>query len=399
MRTKRTSEGGGMSTQSTKYQGVIRRGKTYSYKVTALKPDGTKGQVMKGGFKTAREARDARAEVKAAMARNSYIPASKLTVAEFLRDKWLPSVEQRLRPSTLSGYRSLLETHVIPRLGQKRLSELDPSDLNLLYADLLKDGRRNGTGGLSPKTTRNVGVVLGKALRDAARWGLIARNPAPLADPPKQASPGSIEMQTWSKDELRSFLEHEAVVGDRLFAAFRLLAMTGMRRGECLGLRWQDVDFEHGRIAVRQTMILVDNRPRLSLPKTKRSRRSIPLDAGTLVILRAHRARQAQERLAFGPGYANSDLVFTREDGTPVNPRGLSDTFNLLIRDTGLPRIRLHDLRHTFATLALQSGAHPKVVSDRLGHSTISFTLDVYSHSIPSMEEEAAESFAALVMG
>ncbi len=188
-------------------------------------------------------------------------------------------------------------------------------------------------------------------------------------------------------------------MGDRLFAAFRLLAMTGCRRGEALGLRWQDVDFEHGRIAVRQTMILVDNRPRLSLPKTKRSRRTVPLDAGTLVILRAHRARQAQERLVFGPGYANSHLVFTRQDGTPVNPRGLSDTFNLLIRDTGLPRIRLHDLRHTFATLALQSGAHPKVVSDRLGHSTISFTLDVYSHSIPSMQEEAAESFAALVMG
>jgi integrase len=145
--------------------------------------------------------------------------------------------------------------------------------------------------------------------------------------------------------------------------------------------------------------ILVDNRPQLGQPKTKRSSRTVPLDAETLRILHSHKARQAQERLAFGPGYADTDLVFTREDGTPVNPRGLTHLFNLRVRDSGLPRIRLHDLRHTFATLALQSGLHTKVISDLLGHSSTSFTMDVYSHAIPRMEEAAVESFAALVMG
>lgn len=172
--------------QSTKYEGVIRRGKTYSFKVMALKPDGTRGQVMKGGFKTAREARDARSEVKAAMMSNSYVPASKLTVAEFLRDKWLPSVEQRLRPSTLSGYRSLLETHIIPRLGQKRLSELDPSDLNRLYADLLKDGRqRNGTGGLSPKTTRKRRCRVGQGTARCEPLGTHRPQPRSPGRPPE----------------------------------------------------------------------------------------------------------------------------------------------------------------------------------------------------------------------
>ena len=386
--------------RSTKFKGVYARGGKFSYRLTGVRrSDDTIGDLWVGGFETATEAYRERMAASTAVKTNSFVAPTKLTVESFLQDKWLPSIEQRLRASTFAGYRSILTTHVIPRIGHKRLGDLDPSDLNALYADLLKDGRRNGRGGLSSKSTRNVAVVCGKFLADAERWRLIARNPAPLADPPKQAAPGSVEMATWSAVELKTFLEHDGVIANRLFAAWRLVAMTGCRRGEALGLRWSDVDFANGRIAVRQTLVLVDNRPQLSQPKTKRSRRTVPLDATTLATLKAHKARQAQERLLYGPGYVAGDLVFTKEDGTPVHPDSFSGYFERLVKAAELPRIRLHDLRHTFATLALQSGAHPKVVSDRLGHSTISFTLDVYSHAIPAMEEEAAESFARLVMG
>jgi integrase len=199
----------------------------------------------------------------------------------------------------------------------------------------------------------------------------------------------------WSARQLDDFLAH--VRDDRLYAAWRGAAMTGLRRGELLGLDWDAVDLDAGRLAITRTLIEGKGAPRFSEPKTKRGRRSVALDAGTVEALREHRERQLDERLAWGAAYRDHGLVFCREDGTPIWPRTFSRFFDHHVRDAGLPKIRLHDLRHTHATLALEAGVHPKVVQERLGHATIAITLDTYSHAIPAMQEDAAAKIAALL--
>lgn len=172
-----------------------------------------------------------------------------------------------------------------------------------------------------------------------------------------------------------------------------------MRRGEVLGLRWRDVDLETGRLRVTQQRVRGAEGLGYGAPKTANGRRSVALDPATIAALRGHRVRQAEDRFAFGPGYQDADLVFARADGSPEDPDGVSQVFERLGRLAGLPRIRFHDLRHTHATLALSAGIHPKVVQERLGHSTISVTLGVYSHVTAGMGRQAAELAAGLIDG
>jgi integrase len=257
--------------------------------------------------------------------------------------------------------------------------------LNKLYADLLARG-------LSPRSVQYTHVTAHKALADAVKWQLLARNVADSATAPR---PQSKEPKTWTASDLRAFLDH--VEGDRLYAAYLLAGSTGLRRGELLGLRWRDVDMTAGRLAVVQTLLQVNNKLAFGTPKTAKGRRSVALDTHTVDALRAHRRAQVAERLAWGPGYQDADLVFAREDGVLLHPDGFSRAFNRHAKAAALPVIRFHDLRHTHATLALQAGVHPKVVSERLGHATVSITLDTYSHAIPAMQEAAAQTVADLV--
>lgn len=379
--------------QKTRYPGVYRRGGTFSYKISnAPRADGSKGDVWKGGFRTAREAREARTEVLSQVRHRTYTPANRITVSTFFEEKWLPAIQ--VRQSTKSSYEAIVRKHILPSLGAIRLAELDPSHLNSLYSRLLSNGRKDGQP-LSPKSVRNIHIVIRKALEDARRWKLVSRNVAVDADPPRQLPPGSLMVRTWTSEELKSFLKHAS--DDRLAAAWHLAAMSGMRRGEILGLRWQDVDLEQGRLSVRQTLVSIDYKVVFSTPKTPNSKRSIPIATSTVSALRHHRAKQAAERLSQGPLYQDSNLVFTRSDGSAIHPVLFSQTFNSLSKTSGVPTIRLHDLRHTFATLALEAGINVKVVSELLGHSTVAFTLQVYSHAIPAMQEEAAEAFATFV--
>jgi integrase len=173
--------------------------------------------------------------------------------------------------------------------------------------------------------------------------------------------------------------------------------MTGMRRGEAIGLRWSDVDLENGRLSVRRALVPVDREVIVSEPKTAKGRRVIALDAATIEMLKAQAARQLDEHDEWDEAGVETDLVFTQENGAALDPENVSRYFRVAVRKAALPQIRLHDLRHTHATLALQAGIHPKVVSERLGHATVSITLDTYSHAIPAMQEEAATLIAELV--
>jgi integrase len=204
-------------------------------------------------------------------------------------------------------------------------------------------------------------------------------------------------MLFWTRDELRRFLD--LMDGDRYRPAFLFLATTGCRRSEALGLRWCDVDLEAGRASIRQTVTLIRHRIHVASRTKTGKGRMIELDADTVACLRSWRARQAQERLALGAGYEENDLVFCHPDGRPYNPDRFSRKFDRRIERWGLRRIRVHDLRHTWAVLALQAGVHIKVVSERLGHSSIAVTADIYSHVLPAMQADAAEKVAGLIFG
>jgi integrase len=275
----------------------------------------------------------------------------------------------------------------LPALGGLPLQGLMPTHLNKLYGDLRTAGR-------APKTIRNIHGVLSKALADAERWGLVGRNAACLADVPAIARP---KLRVWSPEQTRAFLA--AVANDRLFAAWLLAATTGMRRGELLGLRWEDIDLDTGVVRVAQARVRAGNQVVAGEPKTARGRRTIALDPTTVAALRQHRKRQTEERLAAGPDYADSGLAFTMPGGTPIHPNRFSLWFRRHVRAAGLPAIRLHDMRHSYATAGLAAGVPPKVMSERLGHATVAFTLDTYTSALPAMDKSAADVVAGLILG
>ena len=215
------------------------------------------------------------------------------------------------------------------------------------------------------------------------------------ADPPRKKGDGTREMRTWTKEQLKAFLD--AMKDERLSPLWHTIAMTGMRRGEAIGLRWSDVDLDGGRLAVRRALIPSGREVIVSEPKTVKGRRVIAIDPGTVEVLKAQAARQLDEQKDWDEAWVETGLVFTLENGAALDPESVSRYFRLAVKMSMLPQIRLHDLRHTHATLALQAGIHPKVVSERLGHATISITLDTYSHAIPAMQEEAAALIAGLV--
>lgn len=376
---------------------IRKRGSTWS--IVYLEPldpkTGKRRQRWKGGFKTRAEATCALDDIVSRQRNGTYITPSNVTVAEFLTEEWLPAIAASVRPSTRLSYAGNVRLHVIPSIGSMTLQALQPSRVNRLYAQLLAPTDKGGKG-LSPKTVRNVHAVLRKALGDAERWGLVPRNVIDLAEQPK-ARGLTHEHATWTPSELHMFLR--STENQRLRGLWRLAAMTGMRRGEVLGLRWHDLDLDVKQLSVRQTLISVSYKIEFSAPKTPRSRRTIPLDAETVTSLRRHRADQAKERLAAGDMYQDRDLVFAHTDGSPIHPDSVTGEFKRLLQRAGLPKIRLHDLRHTYATMSLQARVPSKVVSELLGHSTVAFTEDVYTHAIPALQEEAVNLVARLVAG
>jgi integrase len=363
---------------------VKRRASTWGY-VIDVAPDpatGKRRQRTKSGFGTRKAAEEA---MRKAIAAGSAAGGDAQKLADYL-DEWLAAVEPRLRGTTASSYRIAVD-RIKGGLGAARLRDLTPMMIERFYADLVRTGGKNGKG-LSAKSVRNTHVVLRKALADGERLEVLVRNPAARAKPPTGERK---ETPTWTAAEVKAFLA--SVEEDPLYALWVLLATTGLRRGEALGLRWSDVDLERGTLSVSQTVTTVDNRIVVTPPKSDRSRRRIGLDPDTVRVLGDHKGDQRGDLDLLGGGPAT--LVFTDVDGGPVHPDYVTRRFQRLVRRSGLPMLRgPHDLRHTWASLALAAGVHPKVVSDRLGHSTIAITIDTYSHAIPSLDAEAAVTVA-----
>jgi len=357
--------------------------------------DGKRKQKWHGGFKTRREAEVALSEIVRSLEMQTYISPQRVTLAEFVRNDWVPMMQTQVKKSTWDSYRRNLENHVLPVLGGTPLQQLSTGHLNSLYKSLLAQGRRNGAGGgLSAKTVRNIHGTLSKVLVDAADVGLVSRNIATGSRPPKPRKTGAKQIRFWTPTELAQFLA--AVHDDRLYALWHLAAMTGMRRGELLGIRWADVDLVSRRVSVRQTLISVAYEITITTPKSHNAR-VIDIDLETTEVMRRHRKQQEEEHTAAGVDLSDSCLIFGKRNGDTIHPDVISQTFDKRVARVGVRRIRFHDLRHTHATIGLRAGVPVKVMSERLGHSTPAFTLQQYAHVIPGMQAEAAEAIARMV--
>jgi integrase len=348
--------------------GLIQRGKTWGFVLDEPRDPATgkRRQRWVGGFRTWKEAKEARDDARARGSR--WKAPSRLLLGEYLTGTWLPSIRAKVAPSTAVSYAQNL-AHVAGRIGHVRLDALDAPTLDTLYADL-------EAGGLARSTVRLLHTQLHRALADAVRWDLLVRNPSDLVDPPK---PARRVLTTWTADQLRAFVA--GVAEDRLAALWQLAAASGMRIGELAALEWPDVHLDGQYLTVRRS-------------KTASGRRRVELDPATIAVLRAHRRRQAEERLAFGAGYRDHGRVFIRPSGEPLNPDAVSLQFKRRAARLGLPPIRFHDLRHGWATMALEAGEHAKVVAEQLGHASVRVTLDTYSHVAPGIQREAVTRVA-----
>lgn len=345
---------------------------------------------------TKRDADRKLAELLNDLNKGSYVEPPKITVGQYL-DRWLEDYARaNTSQRTFERYAEIVRLHLKPALGGLQLSQLRPLHLQQYYTTALREGRKDGKpGGLSPRTVLHHHRVLHEALDQAVRWQLLARNPADAVEPPR---PERHEMQVLTAEQVRLLLE--AAQDTPWYVPVLLAVTTGMRRGEILGLRWSDVDLEAGVVSVRQTL---QTSRELGLafkePKTDKSRRSLPVPAYVVEVLREHRKRQVEERLAAGPRYQDHGLVVSAPDGTPIHPDSFSKAFARIARKAGVPATRLHDSRHTHASLLLAQGVHPKIVSERLGHSGIGITLDTYSHLLPGLQEEAVRRLGDTLFG
>lgn len=334
------------------------------------------------------------------------VPTEKLTLAEYLVGRWLPIQKSRLRASTYDSYRRNIELHVIPALGQRQLDKLTAEDIDLFYATLLTEGWLKSTGGkgskktraeapvgLDPKTVRNIHLMLNKAMVDAQRKGFVVRNVVALADAPTLKNRQEGNIKAWDAVQLRTFLD--SVRDHRLHPAFHLASHTGMRRGEVLGLRWCDLDIEGHRLSVRQALVSIAYEVQISDVKTGTGRRTIDLDPITIDVLKAWRIERAEEKGGIEP--SGDELVLVKPDGSWIHPQSFSQVLDRKVAKLDVPTISLHDLRHTHATLLLKAGVPVKVVSERLGHANVAFTMSIYQHVLPGMQAEAAAAFATLI--
>lgn len=348
-------------------------------------------QVSLGGrrltkyFDTQSECRQWLREINRKIDQGLTFAAASLRVSAYLAE-WIKVMEHSLSPKTWVRYDQIVRDHIVPHLGRIKLVELRPNQIQSLYMIKLDEG-------FSVRSVRMIHAVLRNALNQAIVWGVISKNPAVATKPPKRQKK---EMKYLNEEQVKVLLS--SVEDTRFEALYYIAVTTGLRRGEILGLKWIDVDWDNRNLQIRRQLQRVYKKGmQFSEPKTRKSNRVVALGKVTIEKLRKHQELQKEQKKHLADQWQENDLIFPSTIGTPYEPRNLSRDFQLLLEKLGLPRVRFHDLRHTAATLMFKQGIHPKVVQERLGHSSISLTLDTYSHLIPSMQDDAADKIDDLL--
>ena len=374
---------------------IIKRSEN-SYRIkVSLGKDSTTGKYL-SHFETVRgnkkEAEKRLRELLTQLDKGIYVKPGKTKLGEYLRSWLVDYCRPNLSPRTQELYSYICEKHLIPTLGNVSLTELKPQHLQHLYSEKLSSG-------LSNRTVQIIHITLHKALKNAVKSGLLVRNVAEAVDTPKIQRH---EMHVMSETDLHIFLEMAR--NTKYYPLFYAALFTGMRRSELLALRWQDVDLLLCQLSVTRSMQYLHNaepegRITFKEPKTPKSRRLIALSPSTVSVLNEHREVQSKLRQSLGlTPLSDNDLVFSHFDGKPLLPNSVTHAWIKLVRRCGLKGIRLHDARHTHASLMLKQGIHPKIVQERLGHSSIQITLDTYSHVAPGLQQAAANKFDDIVM-
>jgi len=336
-------------------------------------------------FKTRREAREWLTKILEQIQVGQSIESGRISLADFL-GKWLDSSRPSLRHKTWVQYHQICRDHILPNLGEVRLMDLRPDQIQGLYDSKIECN-------VSTNTVRILHAVLHRSLEQAVRWGMIDRNPAKAVIRPK---PCRKEIQTLNSHQARQFLI--AAQGSRYEALYYLAITTGLRAGELLGLKWDDLDWTKGNLHVqRQVQRLPGSGLALLEPKSAAGRRVVVLGQTMMTVLDEHYNKQDRLRAFAGERWQEHGMIFTSQTGTCLDHRNVYREFKEILRKAGLPDIRFHDLRHTAATLMLQEGIHPKIVQERLGHAQIYMTMDTYSHVLPAMQDKAAKKMDELI--
>lgn len=360
---------------------IIKRGSKYSF-VLDIGPHpetGERRQRWFSGYKTKKEAQTELAKKITEINEGTFVEPSKTTLKKYLCE-WLEIKKMSVQNSTYDVYKSCINAYIAPTIGMVPLSKLTVMHIQKCY-------KKMSDMNSAKNTTLLVHRILKTALNLAVKQGILYRNPATTAEIPK-AEKSSI--QTWTEDEVKTFLLHSQ--NSRYHIGFILAITTGMRLGEVLGLRWQDVDFKNHTVTINQT-VGHDDKIKTSA-KTNSSKRTIPIPLETIEELKKRRLQVNKDKLRQGSAYNDFDLIICENSGGSTRRNTFRRNFLKIIRNAEIKTIKFHDLRHTHATLLLKQGVHPKIVSERLGHSDISLTLRVYSHVLPNMQEDAVKAFA-----
>lgn len=370
--------------RSTRGNGSMRERSKGSWQIRYDGPPDAKGKVKKLSetFRgTKREAEKRKRELLGLIDSGDYLDKSGETVASFMQ-RWLDTyVATNNKPATQRGYEGNIRRYINPAFGNVALQNLQPATIQQLYADMLERG-------LSATTVLHTHRVLREALNHGIKWGVLARNPADATTPPR---PQTVELEMWDVPTIHAFLK---AADDHPFRdIFHLAVLTGMRRGELLGLKWEYTNLSEKWLSVASTLQRINGKGLvIGSPKTKKSRRTIALSSESVELLKAVKTRQLEQRLSIGAAWQDNGYVFCQLDGKPLHPDKVSNEFKRIVDCASLPHLSLKGLRHAHATLLFSAGIHPKVVSERLGHSNISITMDIYSHVMPGMQEEAARA-------
>ena len=361
---------------------------TWRMRYDAPTPDGGRKQVSETIRGTRKDAERVLRERIAATENGGYVPKLRETVAEYMK-RWLDTYcATNTTPRTLQGYRGYVERYVHPSIGAVHVQALTGRDIQGLYSSMLDRG-------LSATTVVQMHRILREALSHAVKWGILTRNPADAATPPRKDRK---QLDMWDMPTIRRFLH--VCDRSRYASLYHFALLTGMRRSELTGLRWANVDLSVSRLSVVETLQRITGQGLVvGQPKTARSRRSVALSPEAVKVLESTRDYQTAQRLLLGEAWTDTGYVFTRPDGRPVIPDELSQDFQTLVTKAGLPHLTLHGLRHAHATILLTAGVHPKVVSERLGHSNIAVTMDTYSHVLPGLQEAAAHAVDRCLVG